>query len=141
MNEELVAFQQTHTWDIIPMPPGANLISCKWIYKIKTKSDGYVERYKARLVTRGFSQKYDIDYEETFTLMAKMTSICTLISLVDARRWLLYRMDVENAFLNDLSEVVYMQPPYVSAPPRHVCRLRRAFNGLKQALRTWCEHF
>ena len=75
--------------------------------------------------------------------MIKMTSIRTLIALAAARRWPLYQMDVKNTFLNgDLSEVVYMQPPLgVSAPPGHVCRLRRAFYGLKQALRTWCEHF
>jgi len=63
MNEELAAFQRAYTWDIIPVPPGVNLISWKWIYKIKTKSDGYVERYKARLVAKGFTQEYVIDYE------------------------------------------------------------------------------
>ena len=61
------------------MPLGTNSISCKWIYKIKIKSDGSVKRYKARLVPRGFTQKYDIDYEETFAHVAKMTSIRTLI--------------------------------------------------------------
>ena len=68
------------------MPPGANLISYKWRYKFKTKSDGSVERYKARLVARGLTQEYGIDYEETFAHVAKMTSIHTLIALVAARR-------------------------------------------------------
>jgi len=85
MNEELIALQCTHTWDIIPMPPGANSISCKWIYKIKTKSDGSVKRYKACLVARRFTQECNIDYEETFAPVAKMTSIRTLIALTAAR--------------------------------------------------------
>ena len=125
MSEELEAFRRTHTWDIVPMPPGANPVSCKWVYKIKTKADGSVERYKARLVARGFTQEYGIDYEETFAPIAKVTPIRTLIASTAARKWPFYQMDVKNALLNsDLSEVVYMQPPPGAAcPPRHVCRL------------------
>ena len=85
MNEELVVFQRTHTWDIILMLSGANSISCKQIYKIKTKFDGSVERYKTCLITGGFVQEYGIDYEETFSPMTKMTSNRTLIALVAAR--------------------------------------------------------
>src|SRR3954468_1405502 len=72
-----------------------------------------------------------------------MTSICTIIASVAALKWSLYQMDVKNAFLNDdLSEVVYMQPPpEISAPAGHVCRLRRAHYGLKQAPRAWFERF
>ena len=118
MNEELAAFQRTHTWDLVPMPPGANPISCKWIYKIKTKSDSFIEQYKICLVAKGFTQEYGIDYEETFSPVVKMTSIRTLIAFAAARRWSLYQMDVKNAFLNgDLYEVVYMQPPAFSALP------------------------
>jgi len=94
MNKELAAFQRTHTWDLVPMPPGTNLISCKWIYRIKIKSDGSFEWYKAYLVAWGFTQKYGIDYKETFAPMAKMTSIRTLIVLLllgggHSIRWML----------------------------------------------------
>jgi len=125
------------------MPPGTNPISCKWIYKIKTKSDGSVERYKTRLIVRGFTQEYDIDYKEIFASMAKMIYIRILIVLIAARRWPLYQMDVKNTFLNgDLSEVVYMQPPTgVSASPGHVCRLRQALYGLKMAPCAWYARF
>ena len=87
MSEKLEAFRRTHTWDIVPMPHGANPVSCKWVYKIKTKADGSVERYKARLVARGFTQEYGIDYEETFAHVAKMTSIRTLIASAASRKW------------------------------------------------------
>jgi len=66
MNEKLTVFQRTHTWDLILLPPGANPVSCKWIYIIKTKSDGSVEWYKDCLIARGFTQKHGIDYKETF---------------------------------------------------------------------------
>src|SRR3954466_104128 len=101
MAEELEAFQKTHTWDLVPLPPGAHPVSCKWIYKVKTKADGSVDRYKARLVARGFTQEYGIDYEETFAPVAKMTSIRTIIDSAAALKWPLYQMDVKNAFLND----------------------------------------
>ena len=66
MKEELDALHKTGTWDLVDLPPGKFAIGCKWIYKIKTRSDGTVDRYKARLVARGFTQEYGIDYEETF---------------------------------------------------------------------------
>ena len=103
------------------------------MFKIKTRSDGSIERYKARLVAKGFTQEYGIDYEETFAPVACLSSICTLLVVVASRQWKLFQMDVKNAFLNgDLSEEIYIQPPPgLSHPPDKVCRLRRAFYGLK----------
>lgn len=63
MVEELEALNQTHTWDLVPLPPGT--IGCHWVYKIKTKSNGFTEHYKARLIAKGYSQEYGMDYEET----------------------------------------------------------------------------
>ncbi len=112
MKEGLVALEQTHTWDIVNLPPRKSLVGCKWVYKVKTKSAGTVERYKARLVAKGFTQDYGIDYEETFAPVACMTSVRTLIVVASIRGWQVSQMDVKNAFLNgDLHEEVYMEPP------------------------------
>jgi hypothetical protein len=103
------------------------------VFKVKTKSDGFVERYKARLVARGFQQTQGLDYDETFAPVAHMTTIRTLIAVVASYSWTISQMDVKIAFLNcDLHEKVYMHPPPgADAPPGHVCRLRRALYGLK----------
>nr|CAD1844188.1 unnamed protein product [Ananas comosus var. bracteatus] len=97
MTTELTALHRTGTWELVPLPPGKTPISCKWIYKVKTNSDGSIDRYKARLLARGFSQEYGIDYEETFAPVAKMTSIRILIALAASRSWPLYQLDVKNA--------------------------------------------
>uniref|UniRef100_A0A2N9HLJ3 Integrase catalytic domain-containing protein n=1 Tax=Fagus sylvatica TaxID=28930 RepID=A0A2N9HLJ3_FAGSY len=93
-------------------PAGKSAIGCKWVYKIKTRSDGTVDRYKARLVAKGFTQEYGIDYEETFAPVARLSSVRTLIAVSASRHWPLFQMDVKNAFLNgELTEEVYMQLP------------------------------
>ncbi|RVX17384.1 Retrovirus-related Pol polyprotein from transposon RE2 [Vitis vinifera] len=143
MKEELDALTKNHTWDLVTLPPGQSVVGCKWIYKIKTRSDGSVERYKARLVAKGFTQEYEIDYEETFAPVARISSVRALLAVAAARKWDLFQMDVKNAFLNgDLSEEVYMQPPPgLSVESNKVCHLRRALYGLKQAPRAWFAKF
>ena len=143
MKEELDALSKNHTWDLVTLPPGKSVVGCKWIYKIKTRSDGSIERYKARLVAKGFTQEYGIDYEETFAPVARISSVRALLAVAAASKWDLFQMDVKNAFLNgDLSEEVYMQPPPgLSVDSNKVCHLRRALYGLKQAPRAWFAKF
>ncbi|KAL4035483.1 hypothetical protein IC575_004176 [Cucumis melo] len=143
MNDELQALEKTHTWDYVDLPPGKRPISCKWIYKIKTHSDGTIEHYKARLVAKGYFQEYGIDYEETFAPVAEMTYVRSLLAVAAAKQWPLLQMDVKNAFLNGtLSEEVYMKPPPGTSSPLHkVCLLRRALYDLKQAPRAWFATF
>ncbi|XP_057487612.1 uncharacterized mitochondrial protein AtMg00810-like [Actinidia eriantha] len=134
MTKELSTLHNTDTWNLVPLPSDKSKIGSQWVYKIKTKVDGFIERYKARLVVKGFSRQYGMDYEETFAPVTKMTTI---------RQWHISQMDVKNAFLNgDLQEEVYMTPlPGVFHNPEEVCKLKKALYGLKQAPRAWFKKF
>ena len=101
------------------------MVGYKWIYKIKTHSDRAIERYNACLVAKCFTQEYEIDYEETFAPVARISSIHALLAVVATSKWDLFQIDVKNAFLNgDLSEKVYMQPPLgLSVESNKVCCL------------------
>jgi hypothetical protein len=109
MAEEIATLEHTSTWDLVPLPPCVTPITCKWVYKVKSHSDGSLERYKARLVAHGFQQEYRVDYEETFAPVAHMTTVWTLLAVAYVRQWSISQLDVKNAFLNgELREEVYM---------------------------------
>ncbi|KAK7332845.1 hypothetical protein VNO80_29601 [Phaseolus coccineus] len=140
MNREVRALQANKTWYIIELPPNKTSIGCKWIYKIKYKSDGSIERYKERLVAKGYNQLEGIDFLDTFSPVAKLTTIRLLLALASAYNWHLHQLDVDNAFLHgDLDEEVYMTPPpgLITSKPNQVCRLTKSLYGLKQASRQW----
>jgi hypothetical protein len=128
MAEEITALERTGTWDLVPCPPRVCPITCKWVYKVKTRSDGSLERYKARLVARGFQQEQGRDYDETFAPVAHMTTIHTLLAMASIREWSISQLDVKNVFLNgELRKNVYMHPPPgYSIPEGMVCHLRRS---------------
>ena len=86
MKEKLDTLSKNHTWDLVTLPPRKSVVSCKWIYNIKTRSDGSIERYKTRLVTKGFTQEYGIDYEETFALVAHILSVHALLAIATASK-------------------------------------------------------
>jgi len=81
MDEELQALQDNHTWDVVPCPSTIKAIGCKWVFSVKLRSDGTLDRYKTRLVALGNRQEYGVDYEETFATVAKMTTVHTIISI------------------------------------------------------------
>jgi hypothetical protein len=83
LDDEFGALQRNDTWHLVPPKLRANVIDCKWVYKIKKKSDGIIDRYKARLVTKGFKQQYGIDYEDTFSPVVKAGSIHLILSLAE----------------------------------------------------------
>ena len=85
MKEEIDALEQSQTWKLVPKSKEVKPISCKWVYKIKTRPDRSIERYKARLVTRGFSQQYGLDYDETFSPIAKLTAERVLLALTASK--------------------------------------------------------
>ena len=106
------------------LPPGKFVVGCKWIYKIKTRFDGSIKRYKTHLVGKGFTQEYEIDYEETFAPVADISYVRAFLAVATASKWNLFQMDVKNAFLNGddlngiqelLSRLSYMASHYDSA--------------------------
>jgi hypothetical protein len=101
MNEEYNSILKNDVWIVVPRPHGKSVVTSKWLYKIKHAADGSIEKYKARFVAHGFSQKEGIDYDEIFGPVARYSSIRIIISLVVVFGWKLHQMDVKTAFLND----------------------------------------
>ena len=111
------------------------MVTCKWVYKLKRHVDGFITRYKARLVARGYLQQYGLDYDETFSPVVKLAIVRLLLALTVNNGWELRQLDMSNAFLHGiLKEEVYMRQPqgYVDPQfPHHVCLLPKALYGLK----------
>lgn len=138
---EFSALQKMETWKLVPLPPGHHTVSSKWVWKVKTKADGSIERYKARLVARGFTQQQGIDYEETFAPVARLSSIRMLLAIAANEKLKIFQMDVDSAYLyGKLDEEIYMSQPEGFVDPKHpnyVCKLLRSLYGLKQAAKVW----
>lgn len=141
MKAEMKSLQDNQTWELVELPEGRSVIGSKWVYKIKTKADGSIERYKARLVAQGFTQKYGTDYDETFCPVVRLESFRTIVASAVQQGLKLHQVDVSSAFLNGkLEEEVYMkQPPvFISAGKENlVCKLKKSIYGLKQSPRCW----
>jgi hypothetical protein len=109
MDDEYRALIKNATWHLVPPRPGLNVIDCKWVFKIKQKPDGSVDRYKARLVAKVFKQQFGVDYDATFSPVVKPTTIRLLLSLVVSCGWLIRQIDIQNAFLHCfLDEDIYI---------------------------------
>ncbi|KAK9937704.1 hypothetical protein M0R45_014476 [Rubus argutus] len=98
MQEEHDALMQQQTWTLVPLPPDKNLVSCKWIFKIKRNADGSIARHKARLVARGFSQEYGIDYDETYSPVVRHTTVRMILAFAAHSGWKLHQLDVKMLF-------------------------------------------
>ena len=123
----------------------AQIVGFRWVYTVKVGPDGEIDRLKACLVAKGYTQQYGSDYYDTFSLVAKIVYVCLLLSMVVMRSWPLFQLDIKNAFLHgDLAEEVHMeQPPGFIAQGESglVCKLRRSLYGLKQSPRAWFSQF
>ena len=137
MEAEMNLLKENKVWDLVELPKGRKAIGSKWVYKVKTRADGSIERYKARLVAQDFWQKYGDDYDETFCPVVRLESLRTLITLAVQLGLKLHQVDVTTAFLNgELEEEVYMQQPkgfITDGKENLVCKLRKSIYGLKQS--------
>jgi hypothetical protein len=139
------ALQANGTWTLVPRSPGARVLSGKWVFKTKFNSDGSLDKYKARWVLRGDTQRPGLDFGETFSPVVKPETIRTVLTLIATKDWPAHQLDVSNAFLHgNLQERVYSrQPPGFEDPSRQndVCLLSRSLYGLRQAPRAWFTRF
>ena len=140
MDEEIHSIEKNDTWVLTSLPPGKKPIGVKWVYKTKYQPNGQVDRYKARLVVKGYKQKPGIDYFEVFAPVARMDTIRMILALTAQNHWKIHQMDVKSAFLNGvLEEEVYVEQPqgYEKGHENQVYKLKKALYGLKQAPRAW----
>ena len=145
VNSEIESILQNHAWELVDLPKGSKPLGYKWIFKKKLKADGSIDKYKARLVIKGFRQKQDLDYFDTYSQVTRITSIRMLIAIASILNLEIHQMDVKTAFLNgELEEEIYMQQPEGFLSPGNenkVCKLGKSLYGLKQAPKQWHEKF
>ncbi|EOY16575.1 Uncharacterized protein TCM_035373 [Theobroma cacao] len=139
METEMEMIKKNGTWVLVNRPLDQNIIGVKWIFKTKLNAEGTVNKYKARLVVKGYSQVYGVDYWETFALVVRHDTIRLLTAVAAREGWKIWHMDVKSAFLNGtLSEDILIEQPegFVElGKERKVCKLVKALYGLKQAPR------
>ncbi|KAJ9697292.1 hypothetical protein PVL29_009194 [Vitis rotundifolia] len=145
MNDEMNSMYMNGVWDLIELPHGCKPVGCKWVFKTKRDPRGQIERYKARLVVKGYSQREGIDFKETFSPVSTKDSFRVIMAIIAHFDLELHQMDVKTAFLNgDLDEDVYMEQPIGFAEVGKedlVCKLNKSIYGLKQASRQWYLKF
>ena len=109
MDEEFDFLQENKTWEFVTFPPRRKLVQCKWVYKTNLSSYGTITKYKGRLVAKGYSQVHGLDYNETFTPVARMESIRPVLEVAASKRWEVHNMDLKSVILHgDLKERYYM---------------------------------
>ena len=132
IHSEIDSILQNHAWELVDLLPSCKLLSSKWVFKRKRKVDGSIDKYKARLVIKGYKQTKDLDYFNTYSLMTRINSIRMVLEIATVRILEVHQIDVE------LDEEIYMeQPEGFSAPgqEKKVCKLVKSLNELKQALK------
>ncbi|KOM38441.1 hypothetical protein LR48_Vigan03g182300 [Vigna angularis] len=108
----MIAEMHSNTWELVPLPLGKKTVGCRWVFAIKVGPNGDIDRLKVRLVAKGYTQVYGLDYCDTFSPMAKMTTIRLFFAMATIRHWPLHQLDIKNAILHgDLEEEAYMEQP------------------------------
>ena len=145
INSEIESILNNHIWELVDLSPGNKPLGSKWIFKRKMKADGTIDKYKARLVVKGFRQREGLDYFDTYSPVTRITSIRVLVALAAVYGLEIHQMDVKTVFLNgELEEEIYMEQPegfVVPGKEKKVCRLVKSLYGLKQAPKQWHEKF
>lgn len=141
MDREMNSILKNNAWELVDLPSGHKSIGVRWIYKTKFNEKGEVDKYKARLVVKGYKQQYGINYQEVFAPVIRLETLRLVLAMAAQNDWKVHQMDVKSAFLNGyLEEDVYVDQPCGykrKGQEDKVCHLRKALYGLKQAPRAW----
>jgi hypothetical protein len=138
IRDELNVLIANGTWRLEKLPADRKAITSKWVFKVKRHADGSVDRLKARVVARGFTQQYGVDYNETFAPMVRMASVRFQLAIAAQKKLVVHSVDVVSAYLaGDLDEDLYMVPPEGYDGEDKLCKLLKSIYGLKQSARVW----
>ena len=137
MDREITMLEEAGTWNTVLQPTSKNIVGSKWVFRIKHKADGSVEKYKAWLIPQGFTQKFGVDYFDTFSPITKLSSFQTILAMAVCNNWDADSFDFNGAYLNgelDDDEEIYMKsPPGYADEGEQVKHLLKFLYGLKQA--------
>ena len=144
MRTEMEVLEKNGNWNVVALPREKSPVGCKWVFTVKYKADGSLERYKARFIAKGYTQTYEIDYQETFAPVAKMNTMRVLLS--QGTQFELHQFDVKNVFLHgELKEEIYMDLPpdfYMHLKgKKKVFKLKKSLYGLKNSPWAWFGRF
>ncbi|CAI7877786.1 unnamed protein product [Closterium sp. NIES-53] len=144
MDKELKALQERNTWKVVPIKVARNktILTGKWVFRVKTKADGTIDKFKACWVMRGFDQEQGRDFTETFAPVSRHTSLRILLAIAAMNRKKLRQIDVANAFLYaSVDAEIFVELPHGSnAGPNQICQLEKSLYGIKHAPRLWQQH-
>jgi reverse transcriptase-like protein len=138
-NNEQCAFECMGVYEVVPCPKGHKVVRSRWIFHIKHRPNGTIQKYKARLVIQGFTQVKNIDYNETFAPVAKFASLHAILTLAAEEDLEVHQMDVKSTYLNGiLKQEIFMEvPPSFDVPEGMVLHLIKAVYSTKQGGRVW----
>ncbi|CAI7897660.1 unnamed protein product [Closterium sp. NIES-53] len=144
MDKELKALDERNTWKVVPIGVARNktVLTGKWVFRVKTKADGTIDKFKARWVVRGFDQEHGCDFTETFAPVSRHTSLRILLAIAAMKKKKLRQIDVANAFLYaPVDAEIFVELPHGShGEPNQVCQLQKSLYGIKQAPRLWQQY-